>query len=97
SILNANVTGINISFDNFNAGTDTRKTVRLRGFNLNGANTGTIGIRILGGSTNAGGSVFIEDILIDGNYGGSARGISDERTQGGSLYISNTAVRNVGS
>ena len=55
-----------------------------------------IGIRITGG-TITGGVVIIEDCLIDGNFAGAAHGISDERTGGGKLYISNTTVRNVGS
>jgi hypothetical protein len=95
SILNAGTNGINIPFDSF-AATDVRKTVRLRNLNLNGVNTGLIGIRITGGAIIAGGAVFIEDCLIDGNFGGAARGISEERTGGGELFISNTTVRNMG-
>jgi hypothetical protein len=95
SILNAGTNGINIPFDSF-AQTDVRKTVRLRNLNLNGVNTGLIGIRITGGAIITGGAVFIEDCLIDGNFGGAARGISEERTGGGELFISNTTVRNMG-
>jgi hypothetical protein len=95
SILNAGTNGINIPFDSF-AQTDVRKTVRLRNLNLNGVNTGLIGIRITGGAIITGGAVFIEDCLIDGNFGGVARGISEERTGGGELFISNTTVRNMG-
>jgi hypothetical protein len=40
--------------------------------------------------------VVIEDCLIDGDFGGPARGISDERIAGGKLFVSNTTVRNVG-
>ena len=39
---------------------------------------------------------MVEDCLIDGNFAGGARGISDERTGGGELYVSNTTVRNTG-
>jgi hypothetical protein len=97
SILNSGTNGINIPFDSFNAALDVRKTVRLRNLNLNGANTGVIGIRITGGAVVTAGVVIIEDTLIDGNFAGAARGISDERTQGGELYISNTTVRNTGA
>jgi Right handed beta helix region len=95
SILNAGTNGINIPFDNF-AATDARKTVRLRNINFNGVDTGLNGIRITGGGVVAGGTVFIEDCLIDGNFGGTARGISDERISGGKLFVSNTTVRNLG-
>jgi hypothetical protein len=71
--------------------------VRLRNINFNGVNSGLTGIRITGGGTIAGGAVFIEDCLIDGNFGGAAsRGISDERIGGDELSISNTTIRNVG-
>ena len=96
SILNAGTNGINIPFNSF-LGTDVRKTVRLRNLNLNGVNTGIVGIRITGGSVIAAGVVIIEDCLIDGNFAGAATGISDERTAGGELYISNTTVRNTGT
>jgi hypothetical protein len=96
SILNAGTNGVNVAFDSFNAA-DVRKTVRLRNIQFNGVNTGIIGIRITGGATIAAGVVIIEDCLIDGNFAGSAHGISDERRGGGELFISNTTVRNVGS
>jgi len=95
SILHSGTNGLVIRFDVF-AATDTRKTVRLRNLNFNGADTGLTGIRITGGGTVAGSVVFIEDCLIDGDFGGSANGISDERTGGGELFISNTTVRNTG-
>jgi hypothetical protein len=94
-ILHSAINGINISFDSF-AGTDTRKSVRLRNLNLQGFNTGTRGIRITGGTTVTGGSVAIEDCLIDGSFGSPGRGIEDNRTGGGELFISNTTVRNNG-
>jgi hypothetical protein len=95
SILNSGVNGINIPFDSF--GADVRKTVRIRSLSINGANTGVIGIRITGGATIAAGVVIIEDCLIDGNFGGTARGISEERIGGGELYVTNTIVRNTGA
>jgi hypothetical protein len=96
SILNAGTNGINVPFDSFNAA-DTRKTVRLRNIIFNGASTGLVGIRITGGATIAAGVVIIEDCLLDGNFGGSARGISDERVAGGKLLVSDTTIRNMGS
>ena len=95
SILNSGTNGVNIPFDSFNAA-DVRKTVRLRNINFNGVDTGVNGIRITGGAVIAAGTVLVEDCLIDGNFAGSARGISDERTGGGELYVSNTTVRNTG-
>jgi hypothetical protein len=95
SILNASTTGINIPFDSFPAA-DSQKTVRLRNLNINGANTGLRGIRITGAaaaSTNS--EVFIEDCLIDGQFGVPGAGIIDERVNG-ELSISNTSVRNNG-
>jgi hypothetical protein len=94
SILNAGTNGVNIPFSSF-AAADVRKTVRLRNININGVDTGIIGIRITGAV--AGSTVIIEDCLIDGNFGGAANGISDERTAGGELYIANTIVRNAGA
>jgi hypothetical protein len=96
SILNSGTNGVNIPFDSFNAA-DVRKTVRLRNINFNGVDTGVIGIRITGGAVIAAGVVVIDDCLIDGNFAGSAHGISDERRGGGELYINNTTIRNVGS
>jgi hypothetical protein len=96
SILYSGTNGINVAFDSF-AADDARKTVRLRNLNLNGADTGVNGIRISGGAVRTAGAVLIEDCLIDGNFAGASRGISDERSAGGELYISNTTVRNVGS
>jgi hypothetical protein len=91
SILHAGTNGVVIAFDSFAAG---RKTVRLRNLNFNGADTGLNGIRILGAAS-SGSEVFIEDCLIDGNFGGTSRGVSDERSGGGELSISNTTVRNM--
>jgi hypothetical protein len=94
SILNAGTNAVNVPFDNF--GADVRKTVRLRGINMQGADTGTNGVRITGGTTIAGGTVVIEDVVIDGNFAGTARGITDERTNGGKLFVIKTTVRDNG-
>ena len=96
SILNAGTNGVNIPFDSFGAA-DTRKTVRLRNINFNGVDSGINGIRITGGAVIGAGVVIIEDCTIDGNFAGAARGISDERTGGGELYVSNSTVRNTGT
>lgn len=96
SILNAGTNGMTIAYDSF-ATTDLRKAVRIRGLAFQGADSGVIGIRIIGGTNSAGSAVFIEDTVIDGNFGGAARGISDERTGGGELYITNSTVRNTGN
>jgi hypothetical protein len=95
SILNSGTSGIIINFNSFLAG-DVRKTVRIRNININGVDTGIIGIRVIGGTV-AGGVVHVEDCLIDGMFGGAAAGISDERTAGGEVYVSNTTVRNSGA
>src|ERR1043165_4328683 len=96
SILNAGTNGINIPFDNFTAVGELRKTVRLRNLNFNGFDSGLIGISISGSSGTANTKVFIEDCMLDGDFGGNARGISDTRAGGGLLAISNTTVRNMG-
>ena len=61
SALNAGTTAFIINFDNFSA--DVRKTVRIRNINMQGADSGTGGIRIIGSV--AGGVVVVEDVLID--------------------------------
>jgi hypothetical protein len=94
SVLNALTTAFIVNFNSF-AATDTRKTVRIRGINMQGADSGTGGVRIIGGTV-AGGVVVVEDSLIDGNFGAPGRGINDERTAGGELYVINTTIRNNG-
>lgn len=94
SVLNEGLSGININLTD-NSGNDPQKTVRLRNLSINGTgNTGNIGtrtgingIRII----LATGSVFVEDCLITDQ---TNRGISDERTTGGKLFVSDTTVRN---
>jgi Right handed beta helix region len=75
---------------------ESQKTVRLRGLKINGANSGTRGISISGGVGATNTEVFIEDVVIDGNFGGTGHGILDARSGGGELSISNTSVRNNG-
>jgi hypothetical protein len=66
----------------------------LRGLSIEGADTGVVGIRITGAANSANSAVFIEQCIIDGDFGGAAKGISDERSGGGELYIADTTVRN---
>ena len=100
SILASASNAINISFGSFNPATDLVKSVRIRNLNISGSGNGTrsgiIGIRIFnaGGTSSAGSSVFIDDVLIDGF---TQRGISDERDSGGTLKVTNTTVRNCGA
>lgn len=78
-----------------NSGNDPQKTVRLRNISINGSGasgaigtrTGTNGIRII----LATGSVFVENCLITDF---SNRGISDERSTGGKLFVSDSTIRN---
>src|SRR5687767_2084363 len=80
SILNALTTGIIIN-------APSNAVITLRNLSLNGAGTGTYGIRIL-----AAGKVFIENCQIFGNNG---QGINDQRSVAGSqLLIDRTVVRN---
>lgn len=65
--------------------------VTLRNLSINGAGapTGIIGVRILAAS-----KVFIEQSVIFGFQNGTGRGVSDERTTGGTLFMTDTVVRN---
>lgn len=97
SILNSSVSGVIINFTNFTAVGETRKTVRLRNLNINGANTGLHGIRIIGNAATTGTEVFVEDCLIDGQFGSPGRGIEDFRQGGGLLVVDHSTIRNVGN
>jgi hypothetical protein len=100
SILHSSTNGVNINYDSFDQVADTRKTVRLRSIEFIGANTGNIGVNITGNATNSAGSeVYIEDCLMDGNFGGATnRGIFDNRGAAGAvLSVRNTTVRNMAS
>src|SRR5262249_2507470 len=67
SIISAQITAIIVNA----ASTDV---VTLRNLSIDGAGTGTVGIRILAAK-----AVFVEDTVI---FGVNGRGISDERTAG---------------
>jgi hypothetical protein len=86
AILASLVNGVII---NITDAADTRRTVRLNWLDINGAGNGLNGVRILG-AQQPGVSVVIENSVIDGFTG---RGISDERTTGGKLVVSDTVVR----
>ncbi len=86
--------GVAINFDSF-AGTDTRRSVRLRNLNFSGVDTGLRGVSITGGVGTTGTEVFIEDCRFDGNFGNPGNGIRDARSGGGLLSISNTIIRNM--
>lgn len=60
--------------------------VTLRGLDINGLGTGLNGIRII-----SAGVVNIENCTI---YGFTNMGISDERTTGGKLFVTNTIIKN---
>jgi hypothetical protein len=65
---------------------DVRKTVRLVTLNINGASTGTDGIRILSAT-----EVNIEDCVLDGF---TNAGINDTRSISGRLNVQDTVTRN---
>lgn len=93
SVLASGTTGFNINLTDV-SGNDPQHTVRLRNISINGSGqsgtigtrTGINGIRII----LAAGSVFVENCLITDF---SNRGISDERTTGGKLFVTDTTVR----
>jgi hypothetical protein len=88
SILAAGTTAVIVNIS-ANSGSNT---VELRNISMNGAATGTNGVRILNGV--AGLSVFVEDCVIFGFRAGNGRGITDERTQAGNLIVENTLIKN---
>jgi hypothetical protein len=76
--------------------TSGSNTVELRNLSINGAGTGTFGVRVVGPGV-SGLAVFIENCVIFGfraTGAGQGRGISDERTAAGSLFVQNTLVKN---
>ncbi len=93
-VHNGGSNGINIAFDSF-AGSDTRRTVRLRNLNFSGFDTGARGISITGSFLANNSEVYVEDCLLDGSFGGTGNGIRDGRNGGGLLSVSNTTIRNM--
>jgi hypothetical protein len=94
AILASGTTGVIINLTD-NSGNDPQHTVRLRHLSINGTGlsgsvgtrTGVNGVRIV----LAAGSVFVEGCLITDF---TSRGITDERTTGGKLFVTDTIVRN---
>jgi hypothetical protein len=86
SILNSGTTGVII-----NAGVNDVVTLRNLSINGAGAVPGIAGIRILQAKR-----VYVEKVQVFGNGGAdpSGRGISDTRSTGGQLFISDSIIRN---
>ena len=84
SILSAGTTGIVINM----AAADTKKAFRLRGVSINGAGTGTFGIRVQNNLS----TLTLQEVIIDGV---TQHGISIETTSGNlKALIDNTTIRN---
>ena len=66
--------------------------VHLHNLNIEGFQTGLIGINIL-----QAGRVFVENCEVYGFKGGSARGLSDTRSTGGALFVDNTTFKDNGT
>jgi hypothetical protein len=86
SILASGTTGVIINGAGIN--------VTLRGLSINGAgaSAGLTGVRIVNAN-----NVHIIDCMICGFTGGVARGIDDQRTGGGRLFVVNTIIRDNGT
>jgi len=91
-ILNAGTAGVIINITSETAPHNLH-TVVLRGLSIQGASTGTNGIRILSGNV-AGLRVHVENCFIAGQNGSPGRGIEDFRANGGILTVQNTTIMN---
>lgn len=90
STLAAGTTGFII---NITAGTDVRKTVRLRNVSINGAITGVHGINFITGL-----KVYVENVTIAGFQSTAAsRGIKANVTAASQLYVKDTVISNCAS
>jgi hypothetical protein len=87
-ILAAGTTGVIINI----TATSGSNFVQLRNLSLNGAGTGVNGVRILSSVANS--TVSIERCVIFGFRAGAGRGISDERTVAGNLFVQDTLIKN---
>jgi Right handed beta helix region len=84
SILSALASfGIQVNITDVN---DIRKTVRIVSLNVNGASSGTDGLKVLAGS-----NVFVEDCVFDGF---TNRGINVVSSTSVKVSVQNTVVRN---
>ena len=86
SILAAGLTGVTI---NITDATDVRKSVRLDWLNINGASTGTDGVRMIAGNT-----LHIENCVIDGFTGDGIDLNYTAANTGTVLSVRNTTIRN---
>lgn len=87
SILASGTNGVIVNITN---AADTKKAVKLRGININGAATGINGVRVL-----AANSVNIEDVVIDGF---TQNGISLDNAEKVQLAVTRSSIRsNTGS
>jgi hypothetical protein len=89
-ILNSLTNGININITN---AADSLHTVVIRAVSIQGAGSGTDGIRVISGSV-AGLKVYVENCFIAGQNGSPGRGIEDFRNNGGLLSVNNTTIIN---
>ena len=91
-ILNAGVAGIIINITAETAPHNLH-TVIIRALDINGASSGTNGIRVVSGNV-AGLKVHVENCFIEGQNGSPGRGIEDFRNNGGILTVNNTSILN---
>src|SRR4051812_8532755 len=87
--------GIVISIAAGNAN-DPLRTARLRNININGGGqSGTVGTRLglVGIRIDAASAVFLDDMLV---YNMGQKGLLDQRTSAGKLYVRNSAFRTNG-
>jgi len=82
SILVAGTNGIIV---NVTAAAGVNNMVQIRNLSINGVGTGLNGIKILNSLANT--SVFVENCVIFGFRGAPGRGIDDERTAAGNLFV----------
>jgi hypothetical protein len=66
--------------------------VQLRNLSFNGGGSGGNGIRLINGVSGL--TVSVENCVIFGFRSGNGRGISDERSQSGELYVQDTLIKN---
>jgi hypothetical protein len=87
SILSSGTTGVIV---NITSGTDAKKAFTLRGVSINGAGTGTFGVRVL-----AANFVQLDEVVIQGVI---THGISIETSAiTPEMYIQDTHIRNYGN
>jgi len=92
SILNSGVPGIIINITAETAPHNLH-TVVLRNLSIQGAGSGTDGVRVLSGNV-TGLKVIVDNCFISGQNAGGGRGIEDFRNNGGLLSVSNTTITN---